>query len=236
MMTGSVYGPQYRQARTARDIGMKKTQSSRDRLEGALVRIADPKGEGARACLTVYAEAARARPMPPMRGRAGVSLGPLDGAIVTIKDLFDVAGEKTRAGSKVLAEEAQAGRSRCRDRAAASRRRGGDRRQDQYDRVRLFRDRRQSAFRHALQSGRPHAHSRRLVVGRGGRRGDGMCEIAIGSDTGARCGFPPRSAASSASSRPDTGFPTDGAFPLSFSLDSVGPLARRSRIALIPTP
>jgi aspartyl-tRNA(Asn)/glutamyl-tRNA(Gln) amidotransferase subunit A len=36
----------------------------------------------------------------------GLSLGPLDGAIVSIKDLFDVAGEPTRAGSKILAEEA----------------------------------------------------------------------------------------------------------------------------------
>ena len=33
---------------------------SRDRLEEALARIADPKGEGSRACLTVYAQAARA--------------------------------------------------------------------------------------------------------------------------------------------------------------------------------
>src|SRR6266480_4257457 len=31
---------------------------ARDRLEEALARIADPKGEGARACLTVYAQAA----------------------------------------------------------------------------------------------------------------------------------------------------------------------------------
>ena len=36
----------------------------------------------------------------------GGSLGPLDGTIVSIKDLFDVAGEPTRAGSKILAEEA----------------------------------------------------------------------------------------------------------------------------------
>jgi aspartyl-tRNA(Asn)/glutamyl-tRNA(Gln) amidotransferase subunit A len=33
-------------------------------------------------------------------------LGPLDGTIINIKDLFDVAGEPTRAGSKLLAEEA----------------------------------------------------------------------------------------------------------------------------------
>src|SRR5205085_8522762 len=39
--------------------------------------------------------------------KAEISLGPLDGTIVSIKDLFDVAGEVTRAGSKVLAEEAK---------------------------------------------------------------------------------------------------------------------------------
>src|SRR5262245_66525918 len=79
---------------------------SRDRLEQALDRIADPAGEGTRACLTVYAEAARAAAdAADARRRAGITLGPLDGAIVSLKDLFDVAGEVTRAGSKVLAEE-----------------------------------------------------------------------------------------------------------------------------------
>ena len=44
--------------------------------------------------------------MPPMRAPAPASVArPLDGAIVTIKDLFDVAGEVTRAGSKVVAQE-----------------------------------------------------------------------------------------------------------------------------------
>ena len=44
--------------------------SARERLEAALARIDDPKGEGARACLTVYREAAQPRPRPPMRARA----------------------------------------------------------------------------------------------------------------------------------------------------------------------
>src|SRR5262249_59024065 len=79
----------------------------RDRLEQALDRIADPKGEGARTCLTVYAERARAAAdAADTRARGGMALGPLDGAIVSIKDLFDVAGEATRAGSMVLAAEA----------------------------------------------------------------------------------------------------------------------------------
>ena len=82
--------------------------TSRDRLEQALATIADPSGEGARACLTVYAEAARAAAdAADARARFGIALGPLDGTIVSLKDLFDVAGEVTRAGSKVLAEEAK---------------------------------------------------------------------------------------------------------------------------------
>ena len=83
-----------------------KRLTARDRLDAALAHIDDPSGEGARACLTVYREAARgAADAADARVRAGISLGPLDGAIVSIKDLFDVAGEVTRAGSKVLAEE-----------------------------------------------------------------------------------------------------------------------------------
>ncbi len=84
-----------------------KFLSCRDRLEQALAHIADPKGEGTRACLSVYANAARAAAdAADARAAHGVSQGPLDGAIVSIKDLFDVAGEPTRAGSKILAEEA----------------------------------------------------------------------------------------------------------------------------------
>src|SRR5262245_63716139 len=84
-------------------IGAPPQRSAHDRLEEALARIADPNGEGSRACLTIYAQAARAADAADARARGGTSLGPLDGAIVTVKDLFDVAGEPTRAGSKVLA-------------------------------------------------------------------------------------------------------------------------------------
>jgi aspartyl-tRNA(Asn)/glutamyl-tRNA(Gln) amidotransferase subunit A len=79
---------------------------SRERLEQALSRIADPKGEGARACLTVYSDASQAAAdSADARARVGVTLGPLDGTIINVKDLFDVSGEPTRAGSKLLAEE-----------------------------------------------------------------------------------------------------------------------------------
>ncbi|MGB9384728.1 MAG: amidase, partial [Pseudolabrys sp.] len=69
-----------------------KPTSARERLESALDRIDDPKGEGARACLTVYRDQAKAAAeAADARVRDGVSLGPLDGTIVSIKDLFDVA-------------------------------------------------------------------------------------------------------------------------------------------------
>src|SRR5258708_7726855 len=80
-----------------------KRRPARDRLEEALSRIADPKGEGARACLTVYTQVARdAADAADARARAGISLGPLDVAIVSIKDLFDVPREPPPAASHVL--------------------------------------------------------------------------------------------------------------------------------------
>ena len=80
--------------------------SAVERLTQALARIDDPQSEGARACLTLYRDEARAAAdAADARARAGISLGPLDGAIISIKDLFDVAGEVTRAGSKVLADD-----------------------------------------------------------------------------------------------------------------------------------
>ena len=180
-----------------------KQASSRDRLEQALARIADPNGEGARACLTVYHDAARAAAdAADARARAGVSLGPLDGAIVSIKDLFDVAGEPTRAGSKILAEEAApaAADAAVVRRLRAARR--GDRRQDQHDRVCLFRHRRQSAFRHAGKSARPRARARRLVGGRAGRASPTACARSPSAPIPAvRCGFRRRCAGWSASSR-----------------------------------
>ena len=76
---------------------------SRDRLEGMLAAIADPAGEGARAFTKVYAEEARAAAdAADARARFGHRLSPIDGLIVSIKDLFDVAGETTRAGTSSM--------------------------------------------------------------------------------------------------------------------------------------
>src|SRR5690349_2948726 len=87
---------------TAGGKAMPQTQA-RDYLESCLERIGDPRGEGARTCLTVYATQARAAAdAADARARAGQALGPLDGKVIAVKDLFDIAGETTRAGSIVL--------------------------------------------------------------------------------------------------------------------------------------
>ncbi|RVD50836.1 amidase, partial [Mesorhizobium sp. M8A.F.Ca.ET.023.02.2.1] len=74
-------------------------QSIRDRLENILSRLAS-RAADEKVYTKLYAEAARAAAdASDARKRAGVTLGPLDGTIVSIKDLFDVAGEATTAGS-----------------------------------------------------------------------------------------------------------------------------------------
>ena len=202
-------------------------QSARDRLEAALARISDPNGEGARACLTVYTQAAReAADAADARARAGISLGPLDGAIVSIKDLFDVAGEVTRAGSKVLAEE---GAPAAADAPVVRGLRAGG--------AVIVAKTNMTEFAFSGVGMNPHfgtpgnpADRARIPGGStsGGAvaAADGMCEISIGSDTGgstripgALCGIvgfkPSRRRVSTA-----------GAFPLSRSMDSIGPIAR----------
>jgi len=74
--------------------------SSVELTEAALARAADPAGEGARVFTHVYAEQARAaaRASDTLRA-AGLSRSPIDGLPISIKDLFDVAGETTLAGS-----------------------------------------------------------------------------------------------------------------------------------------
>jgi aspartyl-tRNA(Asn)/glutamyl-tRNA(Gln) amidotransferase subunit A len=201
--------------------------SSRDRLEAALARIADPKGEGARACLTVYQDAARAAAdAADARSAAGISLGPLDGAIVSIKDLFDVAGEPTRAGSKILAEEAKLATA---DAAIVRRLRAGGAVIVAKTNMTEFAFSGIGANPHFGTPGNPRDRTR---VPGGSSAGapvavaDGMCEIAIGTDTGGSVRIPASLCGLVGFKPSRQRVPTDGAFPLSYSLDSVGPIAR----------
>jgi aspartyl-tRNA(Asn)/glutamyl-tRNA(Gln) amidotransferase subunit A len=201
--------------------------SSRDRLERALARIADPNGEGARACLTIYADAARAAAdAADARAALGVSLGPLDGTILTIKDLFDVAGEPTRAGSKILADEAKPADA---DAPVVRRLRAAGAVIAAKTNMTEFAFSAIGANPHFGTPGNPGDRARvpgGSSSGAGVAVADGMCEIAIGSDTGGSVRVPAALCGVVGFKPTKRRVPTDGAFPLSYTLDSIGPLAR----------
>ena len=205
---------------------MSQKTSARDRLDQALARIADPAGEGARTCLTLYREGARAAAdAADARVRHGLSLGPLDGAIVTIKDLFDVRGEPTRAGSKVLADSAPA----VADAPVVHRLRAAGAVIVAKTNMTEFAFSGVGANPHFGTPGNPADRAR---VPGGSSSGaavaaaDAMCEIAIGTDTGGSTRIPAALCGVVGFKPSKQRVPTDGAFPLSFTLDSVGPLAR----------
>lgn len=71
--------------------------------DAALAHIADPAGEGVRVYTKVYSAQARAAAQASdlLRG-AGLARSPIDGLPISVKDLFDVAGDTTLAGSVAL--------------------------------------------------------------------------------------------------------------------------------------
>jgi aspartyl-tRNA(Asn)/glutamyl-tRNA(Gln) amidotransferase subunit A len=200
--------------------------SVRDRLEQALARIADPKGEGARACLAIYSDAARAAAdAADARAKSGISLGPLDGAIVTVKDLFDVAGEPTRAGSTILADAppAQADAPVVRRLRAAG--------------TVIVAKTNMTEFAFSGVGMNPHygtpgnpADRARIPGGSSSgaavAAADRMCDIAIGTDTGGSTRIPAAVCGIVGFKPSQWRVPTEGAFPLSYALDSIGPIAR----------
>ncbi len=201
--------------------------STRDRLEAALARIDDPAGEGARACLTVYRDAAHAAAdAADARAKTGISLGPLDGAIVSIKDLFDIAGEVTRAGSKVLAEE---GKPAAADAPVVQRLRAAG--------AVIVAKTNMTEFAFSGIGANPHFGTpgnpadRKRVPGGSSSGGavaaaDDFCEIAIGSDTGGSTRIPAALCGIVGFKPSRQRIPTDGAFPLSYTLNSIGPMAK----------
>jgi aspartyl-tRNA(Asn)/glutamyl-tRNA(Gln) amidotransferase subunit A len=204
-----------------------KTISARERLEASLARIDDPKGEGARACLTVYRERTKAAAeAADARARAGMSLGPLDGTIISIKDLFDVAGEITRAGSKALAEEAKPAVA---DAPVVHRLCAAG--------AVIIAKTNMTEFAYSGVGANPHfgtpgnpADRKRIPGGSSSgaavAAADGMCEISIGTDTGGSCRIPGALCGIVGYKPSRQRIPTEGAFPLSYSIDSIGPIAR----------
>ena len=200
--------------------------SARDHLETCLERIGDQRGEGARTCLTIYAAEARAAAdAADARARAGQSLSAMDGKVVAVKDLFDIAGETTRAGSTALRDAPPAKT----DATVIRRLRSAGAVIVAKANMSEFAF---TAFGINPHFGTPGNPADRARVPGGSSSGsavaaaDGMCDVGIGSDTGGSCRIPAALCGVVGYKPSKFRVPTDGAFPLSYTLDSIGPLAR----------
>ncbi len=205
------------------DLAAGRT-TSRELVEAALARIADPAGEGSRVFVKVYDAAARAAAEAQDRLRAaGYVASPLAGIPVSIKDLFDVAGEVTLAGSKALDDAPPAKADApivARLKAAGA--------------VIVGRTN-MTEFAFSGVGVNPHygtpgnPHDRSLIPG-GSSAGapvsvaDGMAAVAIGTDTGGSVRIPAALCGLVGFKPTQYRVPRDGATPLSTTLDSVGPI------------
>ncbi len=213
-------------ARLSRELAEGRT-TSRALLEEALARIADPAGEGARTFLKVYADQARADADHADRlRRAGIVRSAVDGLPVSVKDLYDVGGDVTRAGSKVRRDAPPApvdavavARLRAAGAVIVGRTNmvefafGGVGLNPHYGTPRNPWDRKTGRVPGGSSSGAAVAVA------------DGMCAMGLGSDTRGSVRQPAALCGIVGFKPTQRRVPCDGAFPLSTTLDSVGPLA-----------
>jgi aspartyl-tRNA(Asn)/glutamyl-tRNA(Gln) amidotransferase subunit A len=197
-------------------------------VEDCLERIADPAGEGQRVYLKTHAAAARAAADAVDRMRAaGLTPHPLAGVPISVKDLFDEAGQVTTAGSRVLADAAPAGR----DAMAVARLRAAG--------VVVLGRTNMTEFAFSGVGLNPHYGTPLNPWDRGAGRipggsssgaavsvADGMAHAALGTDTGGSCRIPAALCGVTGFKPTARRVPTRGVFPLSPTLDSVGPLGR----------
>lgn len=203
------------------------TTTSRALIEECLNRIAEPGGEGARTFTKVHAESARAMAdAMDMLRRAGREPSRYAGIPVSLKDLFDIAGDPTPAGSRVLADAPPAkahapvvqrmlaagfvpvGRTNMTEFAFS-----GLGINPHYGTPRSPWDRAAGRIPGGSSSGTAVSVS------------DGMAIAGLGTDTGGSCRIPAAFCGIVGYKPTARRVPIDGVLPLAPSLDSVGPLA-----------
>jgi len=201
--------------------------TSRALVEQCLARIADPNGEGARVFVRLHADQARtmADAMDMLR-RAGREPGRYAGIPISLKDLFDIAGEPTPAGSRALADAPPAsahapvvqrmlaagfvplGRTNMTEFAFS-----GLGINPHYGTPRSPWDRATGRIPGGSSSGTAVSVS------------DAMAVAGLGTDTGGSCRIPAAFCAIVGYKPTARRVPIAGVLPLAPSLDSVGPLA-----------
>ncbi|WP_133647854.1 amidase [Paraburkholderia flava] len=215
-------------AQLAADLAAGRT-TSRALVETALDRIADPAGQGSTVFMHVDADHARAAADAHDRLRAaGTVLSPLAGIPVSVKDLFDIEGQVTRAGSRVLADAPPATSDAL---AVARLKRAG---------AVIVGRTNMSEFAFSGLGLNPHyghplSPYRRGVAGderiSGGSSSgaaasvaDGMAAIALGTDTGGSIRIPAALCGLTGFKPTADRIPKQGGVPLSTTLDSFGPI------------
>ncbi len=210
----------------AGELAARKT-TSQALVEDALMRIAVPSGEGARVFLRTHRESALAEAKASDTLRAhGIVPSPLAGIPVSVKDLFDVAGDITRAGSKALADAIPAkvdatvvrrlrqagaiivGRTNMVEFAFS-----GLGLNPHYGTPKNPWDRATGRIPGGSSSGAAVSVS------------DGMAAMGLGTDTGGSVRIPAALCGLTGFKPTARRIPRDGTFPLSTTLDSIGPIA-----------
>ncbi len=197
-------------------------------VEDCLARIDDKVGEGARAFVHVAREQARAAAEGIDKLRAaGAAPSRFAGIPVSIKDLFDVQGQVTKGGSKVLSDRPAASA----DAPAVARLRAAG--------FIMIGRTNMTEFAFSGVGLNPHYGTPKCAFDRGTGRipggsssgaavsvADGMAHMGLGTDTGGSCRIPAAFNGIVGFKPTASRVPTAGALPLSHTLDSVGPLAR----------
>jgi aspartyl-tRNA(Asn)/glutamyl-tRNA(Gln) amidotransferase subunit A len=213
-------------AALAQELAAGKT-TSRKLVDAALARIADAGGEGGRVFTKVHAQGALlAADASDRLRKEGVVPSPLAGLPVSIKDLFDIAGDVTTAGSKILRDAAPA----TEDAVAVARLRAGGAVIIGRSNMTEFAYSGVGINPHYGTPANPYDRGRRRIPG-GSSSGaavsvaDGMAAFALGTDTGGSVRIPAALCGIAGFKPTLARVPLAGAFPLSTTLDSVGPLA-----------
>jgi len=214
-------------AALADDLDSGRT-SARKLVDECLARIGDKAGEGARAFIHVDAEAAieAAEAMDRLR-EVKAAPSRFAGIPVSIKVLFAIKGQVTRAGSRALDDSPPAEADAP---VVARLRRAG---------FIVIGRTNMTEFAYSGIGINPHYGTPKSVWQRnvghvpgGSSSGaavsvaDGMAHGALGTDTGGSCRIPAAFNGIVGFKPTQRRVPLDGGVPLSFSLDSFGPLAR----------
>ena len=201
--------------------------SSTELVEAALAAIDDPHGEGKRAFLLVDRAGAKwAAEQADKARRAGRPQSPFHGIPISVKDMFDIKGQATRAGAKLLAESPPA----TADALAVRRLRNAGFVIVGRTNMTEFAYSGLGLNPHYGTPLNPYDRNRGRIPG-GSSSGaavsvtDGMAAAAIGTDTGGSCRIPAAMCGLVGYKPTAARVPLDGVLPLSPSLDSVGPLA-----------